>query len=203
MKNIFQTIRKPKTQSFVTVVSGLPRSGTSMMMKMLDAGGIPPMTDNIRTPDIENPKGYYEFERVKKLPDGDKEWIKDAQGKSVKIISALLEHLPANSTYKIIFMRRKMDEILASQKQMLIRSGKPTDKVSDEKLAEMYQKHIGKIEAWLTQQSNIDVLFLEYNAMLKDPAPYVQRLNQFLGGNLDTQKMTEVVDPELYRQRKS
>jgi hypothetical protein len=203
MKNIFQSIRKPKPQTFITVVSGLPRSGTSMMMKMLDAGGIPPMTDNIRTPDIENPKGYYEFERVKKLPEGDKTWIKDAQGKSVKIISALLEHLPSDSTYKIIFMRRKMEEILASQKQMLIRSGKPTDKVSDEKLAEMYQKHIGKVETWLSQQSNMTVLYVEYNAMLKDPTPYIQSLNKFLGGNLDIQKMIEVVDPELYRQRKT
>jgi hypothetical protein len=203
MKYIFKAFHKNKSQPFITVVSGLPRSGTSMMMQMLDVGGIPPITDNIRTADIENPKGYYEFERVKKLPDGDKEWMKDAQGKSVKIISALLEHLPVQYTYKVIFMQRKMDEILASQKQMLIRSSKPTDKVSDEKLAELYQKHIGKVEAWLTQQPNISVLYMEYSAMMKDPANYAHQLNQFLGGRLDTQKMIEIVDPQLYRQRKS
>ncbi|HZD55295.1 MAG TPA: hypothetical protein VE136_01120, partial [Anaerolineales bacterium] len=99
----------------MTIVSGLPRSGTSMMMKMLEAGGVPPLTDEIRTADRDNPKGYYEFERVKKMPDGDKAWMVEARGKSVKVISALLEHLPPQYDYKVIFMRRDMNEILASQ----------------------------------------------------------------------------------------
>mgnify|MGYP001814252456 FL=1 len=126
-----------KEKGTINVVSGLPRSGTSLMMKMLEAGGIPPMTDNIRTADDDNPKGYYEYERVKKMPDGDVAWVKDAQGKAVKVIAALLEYLPDDYIYKVLFMRRSMDEILASQKQMLIRSGKPTDEISDEKLAEL------------------------------------------------------------------
>ena len=111
---IFKKFGK-KEDKFVTVVSGLPRSGTSMMMKMLDAGGIPPITDNIRSADEDNPKGYYEFERVKKMPGGDTGWMKDAQGKAVKVIAALIEHLPEGYTYKVLFMRRDMDEILASQ----------------------------------------------------------------------------------------
>jgi hypothetical protein len=202
MKGLFQKIRKTTPAETVTIVSGLPRSGTSMMMKMLEAGGLPALTDNIRTADKDNPKGYYEFERVKKLPEGDQAWLVDAQGKAVKIISALLEHLPQGYTYKIIFMRRQMGEILASQKQMLIRSGKPTDKVSDEKLAEMYQKHLAKLTAWFNGQSNISVLYVDYNEMLANPTPHLERLNHFLGDQLDVSKMAAVVDPNLYRQRK-
>ena len=202
MKNIFQSFRKPKPEAFVTVVSGLPRSGTSMMMKMLDAGGIPPITDHVRSADEDNPKGYYEFERVKKMPEGDKAWVSEARGKSVKVISALLEHLPPEYPYKVLFMRRQIEEILASQKQMLIRSDKPTDKVSDEQLAEMYRKQLAKVEAWLNGQPNITVLNVDYNAMLRDPRPYLAEINRFLGDRLDLEKMAEVVDPALYRQRK-
>ena len=202
MKNLFQSLRKPKDEAFVTVVSGLPRSGTSMMMKMLEAGGLPPMTDQIRTPDDDNPKGYYEFERVKKMPDGDKAWVAEAHGKAIKVISALLEHLPGDHTYKVIFMRRQMEEILASQKQMLIRSDKPTDKVSDEVLAGMYRKHLATVEAWLRAQPNVSVLYLDYNAMLADPRRYIAEINRFLGNQLDVEKMAAIVDPSLYRQRR-
>jgi len=202
MKNLFQSLRKPKDEAFVTVVSGLPRSGTSMMMKMLEAGGLTPMTDQIRTPDDDNPKGYYEFERVKKMPDGDKAWVAEAHGKAVKVISALLEHLPADHTYKVIFMRRQMDEILASQKQMLIRSDKPTDKVSDEQLAGMYRKHLATVEAWLRAQPNVSVLYMDYNTMLADPRRYIAEIDRFLGDQLDVEKMAAVVDPSLYRQRR-
>jgi len=201
MKNLFQSLRKPKDEAFVTVVSGLPRSGTSMMMKMLEAGGLPPMTDQIRTPDDDNPKGYYEFERVKKMPDGDKAWVAEAHGKAVKVISALLEHLPGDHTYKVIFMRRQMDEILASQKQMLIRSDKPTDKVSDEQLAGMYRKHLATVESWLRTQPNVSVLYMDYNAMLADPRRYIAEIDRFLSNQLDVEKMAVIIDPSLYRQR--
>ena len=107
----------------IVVVSGLPRSGTSMMMKMLEAGGIPPVTDELRTADDDNPKGYYEFERVKQMDKGDTAWVADAQGKVVKVISALLKHLPSSHNYQVIFLRRHMSEILASQRKMLIRRG--------------------------------------------------------------------------------
>lgn len=202
MKNLLQPFRKPQTTGFITVVSGLPRSGTSMMMKMLEAGGLPPLTDNLRTADEDNPKGYYEFERVKKMPEGDTSWVKDARGKTVKVISALLEHLPDEYPYRILFMQRKMEEILASQTKMLVRSGKPTDKVSDEKLAGMYAKHLAKVNAWLTGKPNISVLYLDYNEILADPAGSSARINVFLGNILDEHKMAAVVDPTLYRQRK-
>lgn len=202
MKNLFKLLRKPKLHEFITVVSGLPRSGTSMMMKMLEAGGLPPLTDNLRTADDDNPKGYYEFERVKKMPDGDISWVEDAQGKAVKVISVLLEHLPPAYTYRVLFMQRKIEEILASQKQMLIRSGKPTDQVSDEQLAEMYGKHLAKVNAWLDEQTNFSVIYLDYDAMLADPTKYALQVNQFLDNSLNPQEMAGVVDPNLYRQRK-
>jgi hypothetical protein len=200
--NFLRSLRKPGKVEFITVVSGLPRSGTSMMMKMLEAGGIAPYTDNIRTPDDDNPKGYYEYERVKKLPDGDTEWLREAPGKAVKVISALLEHLPPGFNYRVLFMQRKMDEILASQKKMLVRSGKPTDQVSDGQLAEMYSKHLAKVKSWLDQQANISVLYLDYNLMLLDPQKYTHQVNQFLGNAMDELAMANIVDPNLYRQRK-
>ena len=201
MANLSRLFGKNKRDEVVTVVSGLPRSGTSMLMKMLEAGGLPAHSDELRAADKDNPKGYYEFERVKKLPDGDKDWLVEARGKAVKVIAALLEHLPQGHTYKVVFMQRKMEEILASQKQMLVRSGKPTDKVSDEDLAVMYQKHLAKVLAWLNQQPNFSVMYVDYNDLLANPEDYPEQISEFLGLRLDTEKMIQVVDPSLYRQR--
>lgn len=185
----------------VVVVSGLPRSGTSMMMKMLEAGGLEPLTDHIRTPDEDNPKGYYEFERVKKLPE-DTAWLEEARGRVVKIISRLLLHLPQTYTYKVIFMRRKMEEILASQTQMLIRRGKPTDTVSDEKMAALFHKHLLDVEAWIKTQPNMDVLYVSYNDLLDAPHDHITQINEFLGGTLHVDKMSSVIDHTLHRQRR-
>lgn len=195
------TLRKPKSPQFITVVSGLPRSGTSMMMKALEAGGLPVVTDAQRTADEDNPKGYYEMERVKQLDKGDIVWLADARGKVVKVISALLEHLPPDYQYRVIFMQRAMPEVLASQKKMLERRGEPTDRVSDEELTRLFSKHVQKVETWLRGQPNIQVLYVDYNRMLVDPLPIVRQVNQFLGGLLDEQRMAAVVDPTLYRNR--
>lgn len=187
-------------KDFVVIVSGLPRSGTSMMMKMLEAGGLQVLTDNIRTADEDNPKGYYEFEAVKEL-ESNKEWLKDARGKVVKIISQLLKQLPPDYHYKIVFMRRKMEEILASQRQMLIRRGEPTDAISDDKMAKIFQAHLLQVESWLAKQPNMDVLYVHYTEALEQPLPVIDKINQFLGGKLDTKKMAAVVDKSLHRQR--
>jgi hypothetical protein len=184
----------------IVVVSGLPRSGTSMMMSMLVAGGIPALTDAIRTADEDNPKGYFELEKVKELAK-DNAWLTEAGGRAVKIISALLKHLPTDYRYKIIFMRREMQEILASQRQMLLRRGEPTDKISDERMAEMFRKHLGEVESWLARQPNIEVIYANYNEMLAAPAASIETINQFLGGHLDTAAMMAVVDKTLHRQR--
>jgi broad-specificity NMP kinase len=185
----------------VTIVSGLPRSGTSMMMKMLEVGGMRPLTDNVRTADDDNPKGYYELERVKDL-EKDTAWVDDARGRVVKVISMLLRHLPAGYAYKVIFMRRKMEEVLASQRTMLIRRGESPDKVSDEKMAAMFEKHLSKLDEWLARQPNIDVLYIHYTEALDDPAACAGRINEFLGATLDVEKMASVVDEALYRQRR-
>ncbi len=186
----------------VTVVSGLPRSGTSMMMKLLEAGGLPPLTDNIRTADEDNPKGYYEFERVKQLPKGDVAWLPDAQGKVVKVIAALLPSLPNGYHYRVIFMQRAMPEVLASQRQMLIRRGEDPNKIPDEVLAKLFEKHLKQVNDWASQQSNVARLDVNYNEMLKNPQPFIAQINAFLGYQLNVQQMATVVDPNLHRQRK-
>ncbi len=196
LKGLFGRRRKP-----IIVVSGLPRSGTSMMMRMLDMGGVPVLTDEIRAPDLDNPKGYYEFERVKKLPQGDIAWLADAQGKAVKIIGALLRHLPAAYTYKILFMRRAMVEVLASQRQMLIRRGEDPDGIDDEAMAELFDKHVAQVVAWMEQQPNVSYLDVDYNAVLTDPAPAVRAIQGFLDRPLDLEAMAAAVDPRLHRQR--
>ena len=188
--------------TIITVVSGLPRSGTSMMMKMLEAGGIPPVTDNLRTADEDNPKGYYEFERVKQLTKGDIEWLVDAPGKVVKVIAALLPYLPATYRYRVVFIQRDMTEVLASQRQMLIRRGEDPNKIPDEIISKLFEKHLRQVNEWVAQQSNVERLDVNYNEMLKNPAPFIAQINAFLGGNLDIAQMAQVVDPSLYRQRK-
>ena len=185
----------------IAIVSGLPRSGTSMMMKMLSAGGLEPLTDNIRTADEDNPKGYFEFERVKQI-ETDKAWLDDARGHVVKLISALLRHLPPSYNYKIVFMRRAMSEILASQRQMLIRRGEPADKVPDDKMAAMFEKHVAQVESWIAAQPNIEVIYVSYNEIMKDPRPHAEQINQFLGGSLAVNEMVGVVDRALYRQQR-
>jgi len=192
----------PEQERAVIIVSGLPRSGTSMMMKMLEAGGLEVVVDGIRGADTDNPKGYFEFERVKQLDKGDTEWVADAQGKVVKVISALLEHLPPGYEYRVLFMNRQMDEILASQRKMLEHRGERSN-VSDEKLAELLAKHVEKTKTWLATQPNFSLLDIDYNAMLADPGPFVPQVDQFLGGTLDEAAMLAVIDPQLYRNRAS
>lgn len=202
MKGLLQKLFNPGRKNVVTIVSGLPRSGTSMMMKMLEAGGIPPLTDQERKADDDNPKGYYEFERVKKMDDGDIAWLADAQGKVVKVISQLLKYLPGDYEYRVIFMRRNMDEILASQKKMLINRGEDANKANDEEIASLFEKHLQSVLSWLRTQPNVSTLYVHYTDMLNNPMPQVEQINQFMGGWMNTKAMAGVVDPNLYRNRK-
>jgi hypothetical protein len=185
---------------FVTIVSGLPRSGTSMMMRMLDLGGMPVLVDHIRIPDEDNPRGYYEFERVKQV-EHDQAWLEEAQGRVVKMIAALVKKLPPEYSYRIVFMRRKIEEVLASQRQMLIRRGEPTDTIGDEEMAALFSRHVEQVEAWLETQPHMKVLYVDYGDVLADPRTQAERINHFLGGRLDTAAMAGAVDPSLYRQR--
>lgn len=184
----------------IVIVSGLPRSGTSLMMQMLEAGGLPALTDRERCADEDNPKGYYEYERVKALKRGDWKWINQAQGKAVKIISALLEYLPKNRSYKVIFMQREIGEILASQQKMLDRRGE-SNPVSNEDMTTMLRRHLAAVEAWLAAQEHIDTLFVQYHMLVSNPIEQVERLKIFLEMPLDTQEMQTVPDKNLYRNR--
>ncbi|MCI0553442.1 MAG: sulfotransferase [Anaerolineae bacterium] len=186
----------------VIVVSGLPRSGTSMMMKMLEAGGKTILTDNLREADANNPKGYYEFQRVKQMKDGDLAWLPEAVGKVVKIVTGLITYLPVDYNYKVIFMQRNLDEVLSSQKKMLGRLGRGEDNIADDKMASTYEEHLKQVKAWLVRQTNIEILYVNYNAMVADPTDSLRKVDAFLGGGMDVQKMASVVDGELYRERK-
>jgi len=190
------------TRNIITVVSGLPRSGTSMMMRMLEAGGIPVLTDHTRSADHSNPKGYYEYESVKRMKEGDTGWVRDARGKAVKVISALLEYLPPDYEYRIVFMQRNMSEILASQRAMLIERGENNDRVGDLTLANLYQKHLARITGWIDSQPNLRVIYIDYNKIIEDPQLYFVRLVRFLHPiPLDTTKMLSTIETSLYRQR--
>ena len=186
--------------NFVTIVSGLPRSGTSMMMQAVHTGGMPSVTDEIRQSDIDNPKGYYEFEPVKKTKQ-DPSWVPKALGKVVKMVYRLLYDLPPDYQYRVVFMNRNIAEILTSQQKMLERIGKKGADITDEKLTDLFNKELEKVHAWLTDQPNFSVITVNYKDMIEDPLPQCTKVNDFLGEILDTEKMASVIDPSLYRNR--
>ena len=196
-------LRRRKYGAPVIVVSGLPRSGTSMMMKMLDAAGVPILTDAVRKADIDNPKGYYEYERVKDLEkETDKSYIREARGKALKVISFLLKDLPDDNYYRVIFMRRHLDEVIASQNKMLDRRGeKSIDQ--HETMAEAYRNHLAAVKILVRKRPNFEMLEFRYDEAVKDPAAAARAVNDFLGGKLDEGAMTAAIDAELYRNRKA
>lgn len=194
---------KPKYGEPIVVVSGLPRSGTSMMMKMLDAAGIPIMTDAIRTADVDNPKGYFEFERVKDLEkDADRSWVREARGKALKVISWLLKDLPDENAYQIVFMRRDIDEVLASQNKMLVHRGEENT-ADDEIMAEAYRNHLASVRIMARKKPNWSMVEIRYDQAIRDPSGVARTVNAFLGGRYDERRMVDAVDEKLYRNRKS
>lgn len=199
MCSIHPTKFDPK--DIVIIVSGLPRSGTSMMMAMLEVGGVPLLTDGERVPDDDNPKGYFEFERVKKLQEGDVSWLSEAQGKAVKVISYLLFKLPDTHQYQVIFIRRNLDEILSSQKKMLLHRGEDPNKVSDTELKTVMSNHLAQVEEWLGNQPNIRSLDVDYNRLLENPEDDVRRITDFLDFSLNPDDLKSIIEPKLYRQR--
>ncbi len=195
-------LKRRRFAGALIVVSGLPRSGTSMMMKMLEAGGLEIVTDGERTADEDNPKGYYELERIKELDKGgDKSWLGVYRGKVVKVISFLLRELPDDFSYKVIFMRREMTEVLASQKKMEDRRGEDSQ-TEDEKMADLYKNHLWRVNYQLKNSKNFDFIEVPYGEVLEQPGPWARRVAEFIGGDLDVEKMAAVADPKLYRNRK-
>ncbi|MCX7399880.1 MAG: thioredoxin [Planctomycetales bacterium] len=184
---------------FITIVSGLPRSGTSLMMRMLNVGGIPVLCDEHRTPDADNPNGYYEFESVKSIQDyGD--WIDRAIGHSVKMVYNLLEHLPKDRKYRVVFMRRQIDEIIQSQRAMLLRNGIKTE-IPDEEIKELFERVLRQFYSWLPSQTHLKLINVSYNELLSRPASTIAQINRHLGYCLDTEAMAQVIDHSLYRNR--
>jgi hypothetical protein len=186
----------------LVIVSGLPRSGTSMMMRMLEAGGLPIMTDGARSADVDNPKGYFEHERIKDLErEADKSYLRAGRGKALKVISFLIPHLPDENDYRVIFMRRDLDEVLSSQDKMIQRLG-TTDAAADrEAMKEAYRNDIVRTRLLCRKRQNMEMIEIQYKATVEDPAETARRVNEFLGGRLDEAAMRRAVDESLYRNR--
>lgn len=181
----------------IIVVSGLPRSGTSLMMQMLEAGSVSILTDHARQQDTNNPRGYYEYEPVKHLYRGEYRWLKDAQGKAVKVIAPLLPYLPNDYAYKVILMQRDMDEILDSQYTMLTRLNQSTEHFNAYRLREEYRQQLERAQWWTDEQITVD-----YNQLMVNPQAVIPRLCVFLNLRLDQPAMHAVIDPTLYRSRR-
>ncbi len=185
----------------IVVVSGLPRSGTSMVMKMLQAGGLPILTDGLRAADEDNPKGYYEVERVKNLAqDRDQGWLAEARGKGIKVISYLLKSLPSRFNYRVVFIRRDIEEILASQRKMLVRRGE-AEETPPERMRALFDDDLWRASYQLKRRLEFETIELQYSAVLAHPLEEARRLAAFLGGGLDAEAMAAAVDPQLYRNR--
>lgn len=187
-------------RDFVTIVSGLPRSGTSMAMQMISAGGIAPLTDALRTADADNPRGYYELERVKALRT-DKSWLDEARGKVVKVIHMLVPDLPDDRVYRVVFLDRDVREVVQSQSTMLARNAKTGATMAPERLMAVYGAQLTQVHAWLAARENFRVLRVRHADLIADAAAQSREINAFLGGDLDEAAMTAAVDPSLHRNR--
>jgi hypothetical protein len=184
----------------VTVVSGLPRSGTSMMMQMLAAGGMPVLSDGTRASDPDNPQGYFELEAVKRIA-ADSHWLTGAAEKAVKVVHLLLPSLPPGHEYRVVFMNRDLREVLASQEAMLRRLGRRGADLSPEQLARTFESQLRRVRQWVAEQPHFSILDVPYRQVIEDPAAEAARVNRFLGGHLDVARMAAAVDPSLYRRR--
>ncbi|MEC8630949.1 MAG: sulfotransferase family protein [Pseudomonadota bacterium] len=188
------------SKNFVTIVSGLPRSGTSMMMRMLEAGGISPVVDGERKANADNPMGYYEFEPVKALKE-DSSWVADSTGQAVKVIYKLVYDLPNNVPYRIVFMQRDIEEVLSSQEKMMRRDGLDPDTIGRDLLYNLFQTDVMDFRRWAEVQGNIQIMYADYRRMVDEPEEMSRHIAEFLGQDLDIPAMASVVDPDLYRNR--
>ncbi|HXE62253.1 MAG TPA: alkaline phosphatase family protein [Bryobacteraceae bacterium] len=191
----------PPLNGEVVIVCGLPRSGTSMLMQMLVAGGLPAVTDGIRSADEDNPRGYYEFEAVKQMADGAP-WIEGARGKAVKIVAPLIPHLPDGVACRVLLTERDINDIIASQRQMMIRRGRSVSE-TPARLARLKNEYLRLIiwtKGFLASRPDTKLLCLDRNTIIRDPWRAAEAINRFLGGNLDVGRMAGEVKPELSRQ---
>jgi tetratricopeptide (TPR) repeat protein len=192
----YSTMITDNVKGEIIIVSGLPRSGTSMMMQMLHAGGLPVMTDEKRLPDQNNPLGYYEYEPVKRLAN-ETQWLANAKGKVVKVISQLLYFLPASYKYKIVYMKRDLDEVMKSQQKMLGKEGEISMAIY-----ESYKKEYEKMKKWAEKRPNVSMLEINYGNVIANASDECSKINDFFDGALDLDEMTAKVSSELYHNRK-
>ncbi len=185
---------------FVTVVSGAPRSGTSLMMQMLGAGGMELVTDGARRADRDNPRGYFELEAARRLPE-EAQWLEGVVGRAVKVVHVLVPRLPARHCYRILLMRRDWREVLASQRAMLARHSGVPEGPPDERLVEIFDAQLAEVERWAASRPEAELLRVDYNALVASPLPVALEVSAFLEGRLDAEDMATAVLPSLYRQR--
>jgi len=188
------------SQPVITIVSGLPRSGTSLMMQMLAAGGVPVLSDGERQADLDNPRGYYEWERIKLLPQ-QPDLIAEAEDKAVKAVSQLLFALPSGRNYQIIFMERPLTEVVASQAEMIRRRGTSGAALPPAALIAGLSAHLNQVNAWLKGRPNISICRVAYHDVLREPLRSSENIQNFLGRAVDVEAMARQVDAALYRQR--
>lgn len=202
MRNpITRLIRQYRFGEPIVIVSGLPRSGTSMVMKMLDAGGFPILTDEVRRADEDNPEGYFEYEPVKQLASQrDKSWVRQARGKALKVISHLLKELPPDNFYSVILVRRDLSEVLKSQNIMLKRR-QQANPIEDAQAEELYRKHLLSVQLHLQNSPNTEVLAMRFHEIVRDPLGSAQQISRFVPGRLNPNRMAGVVNERLYRNR--
>ncbi len=185
---------------FVTVVAGLPRSGTSMLMQMLDAGGMRIFTDRKREADEDNPRGYFETEKATQLRK-NRDWVREATNMGVKIVAQLLPYMPREVPVRVVFIERDLDEVLASQKTMLERRKRPDGKFADEQIRAAFSRQLTIVKRWLARNPNAWTLYVQHRDVVRDPRAAATAISEFLGGRLDVEAMVRAVDPSLYRQR--
>lgn len=201
LQSISRWLHRRKYGDEVIVVSGLPRSGTSMMMKMLEAGGLPVATDAVRTADEDNPKGYYELERIKDLEnERDKSYIAAYRGQVVKVISYLLRFLPDQCAYRVILMRRNLEEVLASQNKMLENRGEENP-IEDDRAHEMYENQLTAARILMKDAPNFSFIEVRYAEVVSDPRTAAEKVAAFLEREMDVAAMAGAVDGSLYRNR--
>jgi hypothetical protein len=188
---------------FATVVSGIPRSGTSLVMQMLSAGGIPPLTDGVRAADEDNPRGYLEYEPVK-ASARDVTWAERARGRCVKVVHALVRHLPESLECRVILLHRPIAQVLDSQAAMLRRGGREpaADGPSEARLGEVLEAQLAEVAAELAARPRWRVLGCAYPELVAEPLRMAREIDAFLGGGLDVAAMVAAVDPRLHRQRR-
>jgi hypothetical protein len=184
----------------VAIVSGLPRSGTSMMMRMIAAGGVPVLGDGLRAADEDNPLGYFEYEPVK-ATRRDAGWVPGARGKVVKIVHALLTALPDGYRYRVVMMHRDLDEVLASQAKMLARGGHADGAAPPHVLKRAYASQLRDLDRWLDERPQFERLDVHYDEVVADPAGQAERVAAFLDLGGRSGAMAAAVDSTLYRNR--